>query len=46
MDIDLKALFKKEPSLLMEPIDCNLICQRIKEYVRLKNKQYLDTKES
>jgi len=42
MDIDLKALFKQEPSLLMEPIDCDLICQRIEEYVRLKNKLYLE----
>lgn len=43
MDIDLKALFKKEPSLLEEPIDCDLIIKRIEEVVRIKNKEYLDS---
>lgn len=37
-----KEFFKQNPSLLKEPIDCDLICQRIEEYVRLKNKQYLE----
>ena len=43
MNIDLKELFDKEPSLLREPTNCDLICQRIEEYVRIKNKQYLES---
>ena len=42
MNLFLKELFKQNPSLLKEPINCDLICQRIKEYVRVKNQQYLE----
>ncbi len=37
-----KEFFKQNPSLLKDPINCDLICQRIEEYVRVKNQQYLE----
>ncbi len=44
MKLFFKEFFKQNPSLLEEPINCDLICQRIEEYVRVKNQQYMDGK--